>query len=111
MATPSSISSYPVEYLTACEQALLCGSFRIPTENPASARLQFYGLFRALRKAGREAECAGLKLHIEPGYLIIKAPSENPLVQAIRAQAGLRPSDTTSATAEAEAMLERLFSK
>lgn len=71
MPTPRSSSAYPPALLAALAHVQATGELKIPTGKPAALRLQFHGLFGALRKEGKSELCEGIGCYLSEGMLIL----------------------------------------
>lgn len=110
MPASKHVTAYPPEMLQACLTAQAKGRLFIPFSRPAALRFKFYGLFGALRHAGRsEAEALSISLSDDPqGIWLIHTPQDD-IGRAVKA--ALPHSDDSPESdpfAEAERLLERL---
>lgn len=85
MPKPSHPDAYPTSFPQAAQTALSLGELCIPSANPEALRAQFYGYFRALRKAGQEELANALTLSTRPGFLILRSRDSTPEAREVEA--------------------------
>ena len=85
MSTPLSLTAYPADMREALQLARENGEFTIPTPNPNGLRLKFYGLKRALTRAGYADECENLSFIVRGENLIISRVVETHVAAALAA--------------------------
>lgn len=85
MSTPLTLNAYPADMREALQLARENGEFTIPTPNPSALRLRFYGLKRALIRAGYADEIENLTFVIRGDSLIILKATESHVTAAIQA--------------------------
>lgn len=118
MARSKSLAAYPSTMTEALHRAVDLGEFRIKCESPkhvAALRLHFYGLFSALRHAGRPDLPDMLSLVISSGTseLILRLRDNDPMLDAVsvalKASPGGSAPSPESAESSAAAALDRIL--